>query len=125
MLAPDEIFISDYTDVFLDLYRFGNSVSPRLDHIRPMKDAKVLDRSGVKYIIADGNSISAFSSVDSSKRNIWKIPKGTPVPGGIKLVIDKRLDHKGRYTFAPAPTMKLSEFHRLMDEIKEKAIKIS
>ena len=125
MLSPEEIFITDYTSLFLDLYRFGNSVSPRLDHIRPGKDAKIQDRNGIKYIIADGNGISAFSSVPVGKGHAWKLRKGTPLPIGIKLVIDKRPNHQTHYMLAPEKTMKLSEFHALMDKLRESAIKVS
>ncbi|MCG3727588.1 hypothetical protein [Vibrio cincinnatiensis] len=125
MLTPEEIYISDYTELFLDLYRFGNSDSPRFDHIRPLKDAKIENRNGVKYIIADGNGVSAFSSVTKGKKNTWRIRKGAPIPVGVKLVIDKRKGHEKHYMFAPSWTMKLSEFHVLMDKIREYSIKVS
>ena len=125
MLTPKEIFISDHTDLFLDLYRFGNSKSPRFDHIRPNKDARIIDSNGIKYILADGNGISAFSSVPIGKKNTWKLRKGTPLPVGVKLVIDKRPNHETHYMLAPENTMKLSEFHALMDKVREYAVKIS
>jgi hypothetical protein len=125
MLTAEEIYITDYTEVFLDLYRFGNSSSPRFDHIRPLKDAQIHDRNGIKYIVADGNGVSAFSSVPTGKRNTWKIKKGTPLPHGVKLVVDKRIGHENHYMLAPLQTMKLSEFHALMDKIREFAQKIS
>ncbi len=125
MLTPEEIFITDYTDLFLDLYRFGNSTSPRFDHVRPNRDAKIQNRAGIKYIIADGNGISAFSSVPQGKPNTWKIRKGTALPQGVKLVIDKRPNHETHYMLAPERTMTLSEFHALMDKIRQYAIKIS
>ena len=125
MLTPEEIFITDHTELFLDLYRFGNSRSPRFDNIRPNKDAKIQDRDGIKYIIADGNGISAFSSVPQGKKNTWKIRKGTSFPAGVKFVIDKRPNHETYYMLAPERTMKLSEFHALMDKVREDAIKIS
>lgn len=125
MLTSEEIFITDYTSVFLDLYRFGNSISPRLDHVRPGKDAHIQDRNGIKYIVADGNGVSAFSAVPTGKGNVWKLRKGTPLPPGIKLVIDKRPNHQNHYMLAPEKTMKLSEFHALMDKVREFAIKVS
>ncbi|MEW5925757.1 MAG: hypothetical protein AB1746_17390 [Candidatus Zixiibacteriota bacterium] len=124
-MTPEEIYITDYTEVFLNLYRFGNSVSPRFDNVRPMKDARIIDMNGIKYIIADGNGISVFSTYDTSKKNTWRIPKGTPLPFGIKLVIDKRPNHENHYMLAPIKMMPLSEFHSLMDKIREYAIKIS
>ncbi|GAA5213137.1 hypothetical protein ACFSJ3_00435 [Corallincola platygyrae] len=125
MLTPDEIYISDYTELFLDLYRYGNASSPRFDHVRPMKDAIIQNRNGIKYIVADGNGISAFSSVASGKKNTWKLPKGTPLPQGIKLVIDKRPGRENHYMLAPQVTMRLSEFHALMDSVREHAQRIS
>lgn len=125
MLTDEEIYITDHTDLFLDLYRFGNSKSPRLDNIRPMKDAMIQDRNGIKYIVADGNGVSAFSSVPQGKRNTWKIRKGTLLPHGVKLVIDRRPGHENHFMLAPLKTMKLSEFHALMDQIREHAQKIS
>ncbi|KHD06899.1 hypothetical protein PN36_03480 [Candidatus Thiomargarita nelsonii] len=125
MLIYEEIFMTDYTEVILDLYRFGNAKSPRLDHIRPLKDARLDDRNGVKYIIADGNGISVFSTFDPKKKNTWKIPKGTPLPEGITLVEDKRLGHENHYMLAPTITMRLSTFLDLLDQIKERAIKVS
>ena len=125
MLTPEEIFISDHTELFLDLYRFGNPRNPRLDHIRSSKDAKIQDRAGIKYIVADGNGVSAFSSVPQGKKNTWKLRKGTPLPAGVRLVIDKRPNHENHYMLAPEYTMKLSEFHTLMDKVREYAVKIS
>ena len=125
MLTPEEIYIADHTELFLDLYRYGNSRSPRLDHIRPNKDAKIQDRGGVKYIFADGNGVSAFSSIQQGKKNTWKLRKGTPLPAGVKLVIDKRKNHETHYMLAPERTMKLSEFHALMDRVREFATKVS
>lgn len=125
MLTHQEIFMTDYTEVILDLYRFGNAESPRFDHIRPLKDARLDEKNGVKYIIADGNGISVFSTFDPRKKNTWKIPKGTPLPEGIILVEDKRLGHENHYMLAPAITMRLSAFLDLLDQIKENAVKIS
>ncbi|OZG73791.1 hypothetical protein BTA51_08255 [Hahella sp. CCB-MM4] len=125
MLTPEEIYITDYTELFLDLYRFGNSTSPRFDNIRPHKDAMIIDRNGIKYILADGNGVSAFSSIPSGKKNTWKLRKGTILPAGVKLVMDKRLNHENHYMLAPSHTMKLSEFHALMDKLRECAVKIN
>lgn len=125
MLTPEEIFITDHTALFLDLYRFGNSAGPRFDHIRPNKDARIQDRNGIKYIIADGNGISAFSSIPSGRKNTWKLRKGTQLPTGIKLVMDRRPNNVTHYMLAPARTMKLSEFHSLMDKVREQATRIT
>jgi hypothetical protein len=125
MLIPQEIFMTDYTEIILDLYRFGNAKSPRLDHIRPLKDARLEERNSVKYIIADGNGISVFSTFDPRKKNLWKIPKGTPLPEGVILVEDKRSGHENHYMLAPASNMRLSAFLDLLDQIKERAIKVS
>lgn len=125
MLTPHEVYISDYTSCFLDLYRFGNSVGPRLDHVRPLKDARIQDHNGVKYIIADGNGVSVFSTFDAKLRNTWRIAKGTPLPAGIKLVIDRRPHHENHFMLAPACTMRLSEFHALLDKIRERATKVT
>lgn len=125
MLTGHEIFISEYEELFIHLYRGGNATHPRLDNIRPNKDAIIHYKNGVKYILADGNGISVTSKKPIGKKNIWKIPKGTSLPPGIKLVIDKRPNYESHYMLAPATTMKLSEFHLLMDKLRECSTKIS
>jgi hypothetical protein len=117
--------MTDYTEIILDLYRFGNATSPRLDHIRPLKDAILDEKNGIKYIRADGNGISVFSTFDPKKKNTWKIPKGTTLPDGVILVEDKRFGHENHYMLAPAKTMRLLAFFDFLEQIKEKAIKIS
>ena len=121
MLTSEEIFITDYEKVILDLYRFGNATHARFDNIRPLKDARIEVRlegkKEVKYIMADGNGISVFSTFDPKKRNTWKIPKNTPLPSGVKLVEDKRPGHQNHYMLAPADEMRLSDFVDLLKKL--------
>jgi len=125
MLLPHELFVSDYTTFVADLYRSGNSTSPRLDHLRPDHDAHVYEKNGVKWIRADGNGISTFTSHDPRKRNWWKIPKGTVIPAKLKLVSDRRPGHEHHFMIAPSIDMLLSEFVMLVDQIRAHCIKVN
>ena len=125
MLLPNELFITDYTQFVSDLYRSGNAQHPRFDHVRPGHDAHIYEINSVKWIRADGNGISAFTTYDSAFKNWWKIPAGTPLPSKIKLVHDTRPGFEHHYMLAPACDMLLSEFIMLLDQLRAHCQKIT
>jgi len=112
------LFITDYTQLISDLFRNGNATHPRFDHVRPGHDAHIFERSGVKWIRADGNGISAFTTYDQSRKNWWKLPKGTVIPPQIKLVKDLRPGFEHHFMFAPARDMLLAEYVMFLEKMR-------
>lgn len=64
----------------VDLYRIGNSESPKLDRVRAV-DIDTYDRNGIKMIKANEKGISLFTESDLTKTRFegwaWKKPHGT------------------------------------------------
>jgi len=118
MLLPSELYITDYTQFISDLYRSGNAQHPRFDHARPGHDAHIYETNGVKWIRADGNGISAFTTYDKTQKNWWKIPAGTDIPSKIKLVRDLRPGFEHHFMVAPEHDMLLSEYAMLLDQVR-------
>jgi hypothetical protein len=58
-----------------DLYRFGNSTSPRLDHIRA-HDVDLYELNGIAHIRANGKGISLLTEQEAAHKPgwLWLIP---------------------------------------------------
>jgi hypothetical protein len=125
MLAKTQLYITEYRDFLSDLYRGGHSPQPRFHTLHPGHDAHVYDVNGVPWIKADGKGVSAFRDWDQSRRSWWKILAGTSLPSKLKIVKDVRLGFEKHYMIAPEGNMPLAEFIMLMDQVKEKSVKVS
>ena len=104
MKVPDDVYL-----VAADLYRLGNTASPRLDHVRP-RDVEIYQRQdGSLMIRANGKGISllterrVFTFVGGW---LWKLAKGTILPAGLVLNQDTP-DH---YTLCPISDMTVDEY---------------
>ena len=64
MIRPEFLYIEEADFILLDLYRFGNASSPRLDGIRPFKDVMVMKQNGIEMVVANGNGVSLSSVFD-------------------------------------------------------------
>jgi hypothetical protein len=53
--APQLLYMLDE-----DLYRLGNSTSPKLNHVRP-DDVTVYNRNGIAMVRADGSGVSLIT----------------------------------------------------------------
>jgi len=99
-----------------DLYRMGNSGSPRINHVRPV-DIKTVEMNGILQVLPRSGGISLMDSagLESNKMKgwIWKIKKGTTLPAGLKLVHDKI----GHYSLEPAHQMPKTKFILLLEEL--------
>ena len=100
MIQPDFLYIEEADFILIDLYRFGNSTSPRFDNIRLFKDVAIIKLNGIDVIVANGNGISLSSIFDPTKKNTWKLAKYTPIPSGLVLVKDKRPGRSDHYMLA-------------------------
>lgn len=125
MIQPEYLYIEDAAFILLDLYRFGNASSPRLDHVRPLKDIAVVKQNGIELIIANGNGVSLSSKFDPSKKNTWKISRNTPLPKGLRLVSDRRPGKGDHYMIAPVENMPFMKFIGLLQELAVHCTKVS
>ncbi|KEQ12197.1 Tse2 family ADP-ribosyltransferase toxin [Endozoicomonas numazuensis] len=114
-------------DLFLapeDLYRLGNSTSPRLTNIRRPKDVDTIDVNGIAVVVANGKGISLSTKqrLDSAPMSgwVWKIPKGVQVPSGLRLLNDR----PGHYSLCPVSNMPLDEFKGLLSKMAMKCQKV-
>lgn len=99
-----------------DLYRMGNSSSPRLSKVRPV-DIKTIEINGIEHVLPNTGGISLMDSVGLEKAPmkgwVWKIKKGTRLPSGLKLVHDK----VGHFSLEPTTKMTKSRFIALLEEL--------
>jgi len=102
--TPVDLLIPD-----VDMFRFGNASSTKLDSLRP-NDATIEIRNGAPYIIADGKGQSLFDRFGADTFPVtgvaYLLPAGTTLPGGMRLVND--IEH--HYNLAPIYDMRLAEF---------------
>ena len=119
MLNPEELYVMDLNALREDLYRMGNGASPNFPEARAFIDCKVVDRGGIKIVLADGNGFSAFNRITRIMKvrgkNIWRIRKGSPLPEGLKLVKD--LTSKDHFMLAPSVDMPVRKYLGLLEEL--------
>ncbi len=85
-----------------DVYRSGNSSSPRIDNVRVPKDIEP-DKDG--YVYPETGGVSSFSTVHTGKF-WWKYPVAISAPEGIRV----RNDHGDHYAWEPAYKMLLDSY---------------
>jgi hypothetical protein len=99
-----------------DLYRLGNSQSPRLDNVRP-QDVDTYDRNGITMIRANNKGISLRTWDDLQRMRmagwVWKLPKGITLPQGLNLFND----HGGHYMLIPLQDMPVDQFRGLLSQL--------
>lgn len=88
-----------------DLYRRGNSNSPRLTHVRVGNDIVTFFQDGIEMARALSGGISTFSSPGPG-RNWWVLPTGTEYPDEITVIND----HGNHYNWEPSVDLPLSDF---------------
>ncbi len=107
-----------------DLFRLGNSSSPRLTNIRRPKDIDTIEVNGILIVISNGKGIS-LSTKDRIDKTImsgwvWKIHRGVSVPAGLKLVNDR----DGHYSICPVSNMPLDEYKGHLSKLALKCQKL-
>lgn len=114
-------------DLFMapeDLYRLGNATSPRLTNVRRPKDIDTIEVNGILMVVANGKGVSLFTKqrLDATPMSgwVWKIPRNTIVPSGLKLINDR----PGHYSICPASNMPLEEFKGLLAKLALKCQKV-
>jgi hypothetical protein len=102
----------------VDLYRSGNTTSPRMDNVR-VQDITQITVNNVVYVKSASGGISTSTTATNLSPTVWKIPKGTSFPDTIKL----NNDSPGHYAWEPAGQMKLVDFTSLMSSLNAKFVK--
>ncbi len=125
MIRPEFLYIEEADFILLDLYRFGNSSQPRLDHVRAFKDVAVNKVNGIEIVVANGNGVSLSSTFDPNKRNTWKLARNTPIPTGLRLVKDLRPGRANHFMIAPVSNMPFTKYLGLLQELAVYCKKVS
>jgi hypothetical protein len=103
-----------------DLYRLGNSTSPKLHNVRP-DDVQTYERNGILMVRATGEGISV-STEDYLKQVklrgwLWKIPATTPMPSGLALNPDRDPRKEGHFLLCPVSDMTMDRYRALLSEL--------
>jgi hypothetical protein len=73
--------------------------------------------NGIVVVIANGKGISLFTKarIESTSMSgwVWKLPRGTHLPMGLRLINDR----PGHYTLCPTFNMPLDEFKGLLAKL--------
>ena len=123
----EQYFITEF-----DIYRLGNSSSPRLDHVRVPKDMATYfvgpiehvqpALAGVSTMNEDGlqKRIELARKVGSSVGHVWRLTRSTPLPNGLVLREDPR--DRTHFYLSPAEPMPLEKFRGLLLELATRCI---
>lgn len=95
----------------VDLFRWGNASSPKLDNVRPT-DLGTFKHDGQDWVEGKSGGVSLFSS-DAGRPNTWRLPKGTPVPAQLD-VYDDGAESRNHWLIRPAVNMPMAEFQSLL-----------
>ncbi|MGN7875563.1 hypothetical protein ACTJKJ_18535 [Roseateles sp. 22389] len=117
-MFPKEFFI-----VPEEVFRLGNSTSPKLAHVRP-HDVRQTVINGIIVVVANNKGISVFDKDGIARTDmsgwVWKFAPSTPFPVGLKLVNDK----PGHFCIAPTSDMPLDKYKGLLEELALKAMRV-
>lgn len=106
-----------------DVFRLGNSGSPRLSNIRP-HDVDLTKVNDIVVVIANNAGVSVFNEQGLAERDmsgwVWQFNAATPMPQGLKLVHDR----PGHYSIAPTVNMPLDKYKGLLEELGMKAFRV-
>jgi hypothetical protein len=122
----------DYFLTEFDVFRLGNSNSPRLDHIRVPKDITTFFVGPIEHVQPGIAGVSLMDEVGLQKRievarragssvgHVWRIDRATPLPMGLVLREDPR-DHS-HLLLCPAVVMPVDKFRGLLLELAARCV---
>jgi hypothetical protein len=94
-----------------ELYRRGNTTSPRMDNVRVPADVMSFMRNGIEWVSSRSGGVSTFASpTPQGTGKIWHLPKGTTYPDELFLVNDQA-DH---WSWEPAHDMEMAVYRGLL-----------
>lgn len=113
--SPQYLYLLDE-----DLYRLGNSSSPKLHNVR-LKDVDTYEDNGILMVHANGKGISLFNLQELQRREssltgwVWKIPQGTLPPPGLAVRPDSA--SPGHFFLCPVSVMTMDRYRALLSEL--------
>jgi len=117
------VFPKDFYLIPEDVYRLGNSESPRLGHVRSI-DVDMISVNEIVVVIANGKGISVFDLEGINQAPftgwVWKLSSTTPLPPGLKLVHDK----PHHYSIAPVMNMPVDKYKGMLEELGLRARRV-
>lgn len=106
-----------------DVFRVGNSSSPRMSAVRA-SEVDLTEINGIKIVIANGRGVSLYTKEELEATTltgwIWKFSVKTPIPHELKLVNDKQ----GHYCVAPVMNMPVDYYKGLLEKMGMHAVKV-
>ena len=96
-----------------DLYRLGNSTSPKLNNVRH-QDVDTYENNGILMIHANRKGVSLFNLRELRRREsgmagwVWKIPQGTLLPFGLAVHPDRA--SPGHFFLCPVSVMTMDRY---------------
>ena len=112
MNLPNDLYLTE-----LDLYRFGNATSPRLDNVRVDRDIPTMSMNGIPFVQPSHHGVSLITKERAAKTPgagwVWLIPKGVHLEPGLTIVKDSET----HYLLSPSMLMPLDEFKGLLAKL--------
>ena len=110
-----------------DLYRLGNSTSPKLHNVRA-DDVNTYERNGIAMVVANGKGTPLITEARLKRIEkvatgyVWKLPANLPMPSGLALNpdMDSILKPGGlpeHFFLCPISDMTLSEYTGLLSKL--------
>ncbi len=111
-----------------DLFRLGRKTKAKMDYIRTTPprseeskwDLRIFKRDGKDYVDSKSGGLSLFNYRNPSLGSLWwKIPKGTNLPVGLHLSLDKGgVEGKSHFTVRPLYDMPLEQYMEKLRELE-------
>lgn len=103
-----------------DLFRRGNAVNPRMNHVRIGKDVEAFLRDGVDWAQAGSGGVSTFSSPGPGSP-WWVLPAEFEYPDDLVVVND----HGNHFSWEPRFDMPLADFVAILESLESAFRKVT
>ncbi|NJL41182.1 MAG: hypothetical protein HC899_34005 [Leptolyngbyaceae cyanobacterium SM1_4_3] len=103
----------------VDLYRMGNAMSARMDHVRS-KDIDLYEVDGECWVAAGSGGISTFA-VQGSGKNWWRLDQNAVIPNELRLIND----YGNHWLWEPSYAMPIATYKVALQRVSELFYKVS
>jgi hypothetical protein len=101
----------------VDLFRSGNSASPRMHRVRSGRDAIIKVRNGVEWVKGRKIGVSTSARITNLQGGTWWcLPAGSEFRDDILFVVN---DHHDHYAWQPERDMTLMEFKEALATLNQ------